>query len=82
MKWFLLIVTIALIVLHQDWWNWKTVDPRWFGFLPVGLWYHAVYCVAAAVLLWMFVAFTWPRHLEDAEREGPAAGKTNVGSGH
>lgn len=71
MKWILYAATVALIVLHQDFWNWADVDPRWFGFLPVGLWYHALYCVAAALLLWLFVAFCWPTHLEEAQREVP-----------
>ena len=69
MKWLLLILTAALIVLHQDFWNWHTVEPRLFGFLPVGIWYHALYCVAAALLLWAFIAFAWPTQLENVERE-------------
>ena len=69
MKWVLYGLTIALIVLHQDGWNWDKVDPRAFGFLPVGIWYHALYCVAAAVLLALFVAFAWPRELEDVQPE-------------
>ena len=71
MKWFLLALTIGMIVIHQDFWNWDKADPRAFGFLPIGLWYHALYCVAAAILLWMFVAFLWPKHLEDVQREVP-----------
>ena len=75
MKWFLLLATIALIVLHQDLWNWDKVNAA-FGFLPVGLWYHALYCVAASILLWLFVRFAWPRELDAAERElaGKATG--------
>ena len=73
MKWFLLLATVALIVVHQDFWNWDKVDPRWFSFLPVGLWYHALFCVAAAVLLRLFVAFAWPSHLEEIQREMPGA---------
>jgi hypothetical protein len=68
MKWLLLLATIALIVLHQDWWNWDKVSAA-FGFLPVGLWYHALYCVAASVLLALFVRFMWPSHLDEVERE-------------
>jgi len=66
MKWVLYLATIALIVLHQDWWNWSKPGLA-FGFLPVGLWYHALYCVAAAVLLALFVKFCWPAHLEQVE---------------
>ena len=39
-----------------------------FGFLPVGLAYHAAYCVAVALLMWALTRFAWPAHLErDAE---------------
>ena len=72
MKWILYAATIVMIVLHQDWWNWSQTDPKWLGFMPVGLWYHGLYCVAAATLLWLFVAFCWPTHLEDAQQQAPA----------
>ena len=31
----------ALYVLHQDFWNWRTPYPIVFGFIPIGLFYHA-----------------------------------------
>lgn len=64
--WALLIATAALVILHQDWWDWDKVDPRMFGFLPIGLGYHLVYTVACAVLMWCFVRYLWPADLEDA----------------
>lgn len=79
MKWLLLGLTIALIVVHQDFWNWDKVNVA-FGFMPVGLWYHAFYCIAAAILMWMLVAFVWPRQLENVEREVP--GTSEEPSGH
>jgi hypothetical protein len=79
MKWLLLGLTIALIVVHQDFWNWDKVNVA-FGFMPVGLWYHALYCIAAAILMWMLVAFAWPRQLENVEREVP--GKSEEPRGH
>ncbi len=37
---------LALIVLHHDWWFWN--DGRLlFGFMPVGLAYHALISLAA-----------------------------------
>jgi hypothetical protein len=81
MKWVLYLLTVLLIVLHQDFWNWDKVDPRWFGFLPVGLWYHLGYCVAAAVLLALFVAFAWPTHLEDVQPE-PGVTPADASPGH
>jgi len=54
---------LLLYVLHQDLWFWR--DARLvFGFLPIGLFYHALYCVACAGLMWALVKFAWPRELE------------------
>ena len=61
----LVIAVIALYVLHQDFWFWRTARPLIFGFIPIGLFYHACYSVAAALLMWLLVKFAWPAHLED-----------------
>jgi hypothetical protein len=61
-------VTIAaLYLLHQDVWFWGTARPLVFGFLPVGLAYHAAFCLAAAALMWMLTATVWPAHLEQPD---------------
>jgi len=58
---------LALYLLHQDFWFWRTARPLVFGFLPVGLAYHAAYTlVIAGVLAWL-VRTRWPHHLEDGE---------------
>jgi hypothetical protein len=57
----------ALYAAHQDVWFWRTARPLVFGFLPVGLAYHAFYCVAAALLMWLLTALAWPAHLEHSE---------------
>jgi len=64
MKWLLSLLVVAVYVLHQDFWNWhdKTLV---FGFLPIGLAYHAVYCVAASITLAILVKFAWPSRLEE-----------------
>jgi hypothetical protein len=44
-----------LMILHHDWWFWD--DGRLiFGFLPVGLAYHAMISVAAGCL-WAWAAY-------------------------
>ncbi len=54
---------ILLAILHQDTWNWDKADLV-FGFLPVGLAYHAAYSVVVA-LFWAFVVkVNWPTWLE------------------
>ena len=64
-KVFLLTAMIAVIyVLHQDFWNWKASDPLIFGFLPIGLAYHAGYSILAAIMMAVLVKFAWPSHLE------------------
>ena len=63
-------------MLHQDIWFWRTARPLVFGFMPVGLFYHAAFSVAAALLMALLVQFAWPAHLEAAPsghgRDGPA----------
>jgi hypothetical protein len=53
-----------LDVLHQDWWNWRETHPLVFGFLPIGLAYHAVFTLATMVLMAAAVKWLWPKHLE------------------
>jgi fatty-acid desaturase len=54
----------VLYLLHQDVWFWRQARPLVFGFLPIGLAYHALYCVAAACLMWGLTTFAWPAHLD------------------
>ena len=75
MKKILLVAAVAaLYVLHQDIWNWRTPYPLVFGFVPIGLFYHACFAVAASLLMWLLVTFAWPAHLE-REAEGAEAKK-------
>jgi hypothetical protein len=59
-----LLATALLYALHQDFWFWREARPLVFGFLPIGLFYHAAYTVATSGLLWMLVRSHWPAHLE------------------
>ena len=69
MRSLLLVLAIAaLYALHQDVWFWRTAHPLVFGFLPVALAYHAAYCVAASVLMWVLTTVAWPGHLEEEPR--------------
>jgi len=63
----LTLLVIAVYLLHQDFWNWKKAEPLIFGFLPVGLAYHAGYSILASVLMAILVKFAWPAHLERIE---------------
>jgi len=67
---FAIAAAVALLYgLHQDVWFWRTARPLVFGFLPIGLAYHAAYCLAAALLMWILTKVAWPHHLEDASSQ-------------
>lgn len=68
MKTILLTLLVATAyLLHQDFWNWNKTEPLLFDFMPIGLAYHAAYSFAATALMWVFVKFAWPAHLETVE---------------
>jgi hypothetical protein len=71
-KLLLVLMVLAVYVLHQDFWNWKRAEPLIFGFLPIGLAYHAAYSVLAAVMMAVLVKFAWPKHLESAAPKEPS----------
>ena len=65
-----LLAALALAVLHQDFWF--RDDPTiLFGFLPIGLAYHAGYTLTAAALWWAALWWAWPaealREINDDE---------------
>lgn len=63
-RWLLAVVVFILYVLHQDFWLWREARPLVFGFLPVGLAYHAAFTLAASLLMVILVRIAWPSHLE------------------
>lgn len=73
-------MVVGMYVLHQDNWNWKSTDMV-FGFLPIGLAYHAGYSILAAVMMALLVKFAWPKHLEEVEPHEPG-GDGNKGKPH
>ncbi len=66
------IALVALMILHHDWWFWN--DGRLlFGFMPVGLAYHALISLAAGGLWAYAVLFALSEYLEDDESEATPA---------
>jgi len=62
----------VMYVLHQDIWFWRTPTPLVFGFLPVGLFYHAAYTLATSALLWLLIQLIWPSHLDRESFDRPS----------
>jgi hypothetical protein len=70
------VLLAVLYVLHQDFWFWFAARPLVFGFLPIGLFYHAAFTLACSIVMWVLVAQAWPAHLESAPelKLGPTVG--------
>jgi hypothetical protein len=64
MRYFVYGLAVVLAILHHDFWYW---DDRTllFGFLPIGLAYHAAFSLAAAGVWALAVVFAWPSTIED-----------------
>lgn len=54
------IMILVMLFLHFDFWNWGKIDPIVFGWLPIGLFYHVVYCFVFAAILWLLNVLWWP----------------------
>ena len=68
------LAVLALYAAHQDFWFRDVARPLVFGFLPIGLFYHVVLCLAAAGLMWVLVRYAWPVELERRVEDVPRSG--------
>ncbi|MCX8155361.1 MAG: DUF3311 domain-containing protein [Verrucomicrobiae bacterium] len=62
---------VVVYLLHQDFWNWRKIEPLIFGFLPIGLAYHAGYSILASITMAVLVKFAWPAELDKTEAQLP-----------
>lgn len=65
---------ILLAILHQDFWWWDDSETLVFGFVPIGLAYHAGISAAAAILWAMAVMYCWPEGVDEVEESCAAGG--------
>lgn len=73
----MIVAVVVLYILHQDFWFWRT--PRLvFGFVPVGLFYHFCFSIAASLVMWLLVKFAWPSHLEREVEEQTSKEEANA----
>lgn len=68
MKLFVWCLVVVLVILHQDNWFWED-DTLVFGFMPIGLFYHACLSIAAAFTWFLATQFAWPLDEVDDLRE-------------
>ena len=72
MKRIVLLLVILLIVLHQDFWWWDSIDPVFFGFMPIGLAWHVLLSILTAGVWILAVTYWWPRGVDVADHEAAA----------
>lgn len=59
-------LVILLLILHQDNWFW-TDGTLVFGFIPIGLFYHACISIAASATWFVATRIAWPTDVEMVE---------------
>jgi hypothetical protein len=70
------IAFVLLLVLHHDWWLWDS-EYLVFGFLPVGLAYHALISILAGVLWALATFYAWPTDIgEGTETDADKGGQS------
>jgi len=70
---------VLLAILHQDAWWWNSIDPLLFGFIPIGLAWHAFVSIAAGILWAMAVKYCWPEDVDVMENAATASGGCEPG---
>jgi len=72
--WLVAGIVLLLLILHQDNWFW-TDETLVFGFMPVGLFWHACLSIAASVTWFLATKIAWPIDEETVARlaESPPA---------
>jgi len=73
------VLMLLIYALHQDVWLWGDARPLVLGFLPIGLAYHGLYCLAVAGLMWLLTRIAWPSHLEAAAAAPAVRGPGSAG---
>ena len=54
---------VIMLIIHQDIWFWSDASLV-FGFMPIGLFYHALFSIGCAVLGALAIKFLWPTEAE------------------
>ena len=63
-----------LLIAHQDNFLWDNDTLVW-GFMPIGLAYHAGISIAASVVWFLAIQFCWPaENTEDAKSTAHSSG--------
>ena len=73
-KYFIWGLVALLLILHQDNWLWEN-PTLVFGFIPIGLVYHAGISIAAAITWYLATIYAWPTNLESSDENDSKGGQ-------
>ena len=62
------VLFLLLFIFHQDLWWWDDTSLI-FGFLPIGLAFHATFSLGCALLGWLVIKYAWPHELQQFAEE-------------
>ncbi|WP_182870447.1 DUF3311 domain-containing protein [Rhodopirellula sp. JC639] len=65
--WIIAALVVLLLILHQDNWFW-TDDTLVFGFIPIGLFWHACISIGASLTWALATVIAWPLDDEVVEQ--------------
>ena len=74
-KWIIALLVLLLLILHQDNWFWND-GTLVFGFMPIGLFWHACISVGATLTWALATVIAWPVHEEEMGSGLDASGKS------
>ena len=69
MKFLLWGLVVVLAIVHYDFWWWED-STLVFGFMPIGLFFHALISLAAGIVWFAMTRWGWPEWVEDWASEG------------
>lgn len=75
MKYVVWSLIVLLLIVHQDNWLWDDTTLL-FGFMPIGLMYHACISLAAGIAWYLATKFCWRAELET---HSPKSAKEGTG---
>ncbi|TWT94529.1 DUF3311 domain-containing protein [Stieleria varia] len=64
--WIIAALVLLLLILHQDNWNWES-KTLVFGFMPIGLFWHACISIGASATWLLATKIAWPADDEQPE---------------
>jgi hypothetical protein len=53
--------------MHNDLWFWD--NPTLVLGIPIGLFYHIIYCFIASLLLYLLIKNAWPKFVDEVEND-------------